>query len=654
MRATIETAAQAFGAGRLDEAEADCRQILLVEPENGDALHLLGLVALHRGRTGEAVDTLRRAVGRLGRDARLRANLGTALLEHGDTEGAIGAFRRALDLDIRLPDALYGLGSALARAGQAVKAVPWFERLVALQPDHAPALNGLGLVRAASGDPTGAIEAFRRARAAAPRFAPASYNLALALRCEGRLDEAIAVLVPLVEALPDEPRARALLAATLGDVERLDEAERHLEAALRNAPALPEALVAAAEIARRRGAFDRAATYCESALATAPDHIPALVNLGNARVALGRPAAALAPLRRVAALEPRSADHHANLARALRAATENDAAIAAADAALALDPGHTDARFCRALALLLAGRYGEGFRDYRARGAIGAAAARFHRDVLPDRLDGRRLRIERDQGLGDEIFFLRFVPALRARGAHVTYRGDPRLVPMLARSGIADAVVAADAPDTSAPDAGAELLLAVGDLPFLLGMTDADAPPPSIALAPLAAAVEAMRERLAAAGPPPYVGLTWRAGTPDREATLYKEVPRDALARALSATTATLIALQRLPAPGDIDALAAAVGRPVHDFSAVNDDLEAMLALVGLLDRYVAVSNTNVHLRAARGRSSYVLLPSPPEFRWMARGEESPWFPGTRLFRQTADGDWSTAMAALAGAPMAD
>ncbi len=92
---------------------------------------------------------------------------------------------------------------------------------------------------------------------------------------------------------------------------------------------------------------------------------------------------------------------------------------------------------------------------------------------------------------------------------------------------------------------------------------------------------------------------------------------------------------------------AKAIGREAHDLTALNDDLEGMLALVDLLDDYVCVSNLNVQLRAARGRASRVLVPHPPAFRWMAKGEETPWFPGTRVYRQTVDNDWDPAFAAL-------
>ena len=72
-----------------------------------------------------------------------------------------------------------------------------------------------------------------------------------------------------------------------------------------------------------------------------------------------------------------------------------------------------------------------------------------------------------------------------------------------------------------------------------------------------------------------------------------------------------------------------------------------MLALMAEADAYVTVSNTNVHLRDACGRASHVLVANPPDFRWMAAGDRSPWFPDCPLYRQSADGDWSAVLERL-------
>jgi hypothetical protein len=128
---------------------------------------------------------------------------------------------------------------------------------------------------------------------------------------------------------------------------------------------------------------------------------------------------------------------------------------------------------------------------------------------------------------------------------------------------------------------------------------------------------------------------------------LHKEIGIRPLAEALRAVSATFIALQRNPEPGDIDTFSSHLGRQVHDFSDLNEDLEGMLAALAVFDEYVGVSNTNMHLRAAAGATARVLVPGPAEWRWMAAGSSTPWFPGFSVYRQSVDGDWDAALAEL-------
>ncbi|MGH6953026.1 MAG: hypothetical protein ACREGL_02520, partial [Alphaproteobacteria bacterium] len=128
----------------------------------------------------------------------------------------------------------------------------------------------------------------------------------------------------------------------------------------------------------------------------------------------------------------------------------------------------------------------------------------------------------------------------------------------------------------------------------------------------------------------------------------YKAVPLDRLAAALAPSRATIVVVQRAPDREELGHLSAMLGRPVADMSAANDELEDALALVSLLDDYVTVSNTNVHLRAGAGGACRVLVPHPSEFRWMAAGDRSAWFPHAVVYRQHPGGDWSDALAGLA------
>jgi hypothetical protein len=179
-------------------------------------------------------------------------------------------------------------------------------------------------------------------------------------------------------------------------------------------------------------------------------------------------------------------------------------------------------------------------------------------------------------------------------------------------------------------------------------------PPPPWPLRVDPARLPAARAALAAAGPAPYVGVTWRAGSVKnaplaREGLglLSKEIPPRELGARLRGLAATPVVLQRNPDPEELAQFAAGLGRTAADVSGFNDDLEDMLALLALLDDYVGVSNTNMHLAAGIGKTARVLVPFPPEWRWTAWGDSSPWFPGFRIYRQRRDRDWGQALNAL-------
>jgi len=265
--------------------------------------------------------------------------------------------------------------------------------------------------------------------------------------------------------------------------------------------------------------------------------------------------------------------------------------------------------------------------------------------LLPVELGGKRILLVRDQGIGDELFFLRFARLAQQQGAWTAYLPTAKIATLVARAPGLDAVVS----DTDIPP-DLDQIFSVGDLPLILGADRvADLPPP-LALTALPERVTAIRARLATLGKGPLLGVTWRAGKErqlGRNKSLYKWLDASLLGAALSAWPGEVLILQRHPRPEEMEDFQHALGRPAHDFSELNEDLEDMLALLAQLDEYVGVSNTNMHLMAGLGKSARVLIPSPAEWRWMAEGNESPWFPGFSLYREKPHGGWEDALARL-------
>ena len=182
------------------------------------------------------------------------------------------------------------------------------------------------------------------------------------------------------------------------------------------------------------------------------------------------------------------------------------------------------------------------------------------------------------------------------------------------------------------PENDGALALPAGDLPWLARGIAAPHPP-ALPLKASAGALEAARSLLEAAGPPPYIGVAWRAGLPSGGCAehLHKMVPLEAFGAALQPVPGTIVSLQRGAEAMELAALSRSVARPVHDAGAVNDDLDAMLGLLARLDDYAGVSSTNIHMRAGLGRRARILVPIPPEWRYGRAGGASPWFAGFEL-----------------------
>ena len=617
--AALAAAVQRHQAGAIDDAIRVYSRVLTEAPDHPHALHLMGIATFQKGDPAAAAEYLQRAVGADPGVADFYASLGNALHGAGDNNAAEAAFANAVTLAPERPEFQFNLGVVRQALGRLAAAEDSYRQAIAGRPDYAEAHFNLALTCQMAGKAKKAEAAYRQVIALVPDLAEAHNNLGCALDSQGKREAAIAAW-----------RHAVSLDAANAD------AHNNLGKALIDADAPSDAIAA-----------------LETALRLRPDFAEAHANLGGAQARLGNFEIAETACRRAIALDNRLAAGHFNLGNLLKDKGDYRGARECFSAAIAVDPAHVKGFRNRALVGLALGEFSQGWRDYRARPSMAREVADFPTDLLPAELDGKLVLLEKDQGLGDELFFLRFVPALKSLGARIAYRPSLKIRGLIERLNLIDTVLAED---DAAPDA--DFVLSIGDLPFLLGHGDIDPPPPPTPIAPLRDRPGAVRRRLGKAGQPPYIALTWRAGAAGNKDILHKEVPLDALGAALAPMPGTILALQRNPEDGEIADLARMLGRDIHDFTDMNDDLEEMLALVGGIDAYVAVSNTNIHLAAAAGRAGTgetragcdirLLVPNPPEFRWMAAGDISPWFPGISLYRQSADGDWSAAIERMA------
>lgn len=483
-------------------------------------------------------------------------------------------------------------------------------------------------------------------------------HLAILLRNSRQAARAIEAIADAMRSYPDDIHLLVERGMALRELDRYAEAEADIGRAYASTTDNGPAALAWAILLSETGRPEEGLGVATAFAARHPENRQARICQASLLKAAGRLDEAAACCREVALRFPGAAEPWINLTTIYLRLGDLDASIASGIHAIGLAPQSAPAHVNLALTLLVSGRLGEAWPHYQWRYQYllridypippcpSDPLIRLPGDILPLDFTGRRVALIEDQGLGDELSFLRFGPLLRERGAHVTYVPDPRLASLVGRSNAVDRVTN---PDENAPEE-TEIYLAPGDLPLMLDVSTTDGIPPPLALAADPEIATQLNERLGhlAASGRPLVGVTWRGGIHSvRGDRLFKTVSPAALALILRDLPVEVVVLQRAPLPGEVDEFSTQLERQAHDFSDLNANLESMLALLDRLDDYVSVSNTNIHLRAGLAKPARILVPFPPDYRWMAEGRESPWFPGFPIYRQDLGGQWDEALGEL-------
>jgi len=396
--------------------------------------------------------------------------------------------------------------------------------------------------------------------------------------------------------------------------------------------------------------------FSRRAVAADPRHAPGYIVLGNALKARGDDAAAADNYRRALALDPRLADPMVNLGVLALESGDTQGALDWFTRALEAEPGHLNGRWNRGNLLLMLGRYAEGWEDYEFRFRIGGRnASRVREDRRGTVWDGspfpgKTLAVWCEQGLGDTIQFVRYLPLVKARGGTVVFECQEELVTLLRNYPGADAVIASSlgsAPrnDMSlraplakqSPTAEYDLNIPLLSLPGIFGTTEDTIPAsvPYITAEP--GLVDGCREQFAGDGL--NVGLIWQ-GNPSHPNDANRSCSPSDLEPLAAVGGVRLYSLQKFT-PG-MPAGAGVLDGRICDLAPRLGDFAQTAAHLAHIDLLITVDTAAAHLAGAMGKPVWLLVPRIPDWRWQLEREDTPWYPSLRLFRQTTRGDWAS------------
>ncbi len=460
---------------------------------------------------------------------------------------------------------------------------------------------------------------------------------------------------------------------------RLSQAEQIYRQILARQPAHADALHFLGVINAQKGRHGDAVDLIGRAIAFKPRDADALYNLGKALRAVGRLEESIAAYRRAIVLDPGSSEIRNNLGVALQAngqldeavdvfrqATELPASTAEAHnnlgsltppeslmrpSPLTVKPLLYDPATPRHIRIL-PWRYSRGGISYQL--GMNTSGGWKCAKLTPDRrafvqpewdgrpLEGATILLRAEQGFGDAIQFIRYMPLVARRGGNIVVECQKELQ-RLVQSAAADSKVLARGEPLPPFDLHCSLM----GLPRLFGTTIETIPRRVPYLTADLEKTAQWRERLASASDSLKVGLAWagsKTNTKDRE----RSIPLSALAPLAGFANVRFHSLQK----GKHASLLsdAPAGLEITDWTEELKDFADTAALMCNLDLIISVDTAVAHLAGALGKTTWVLLSSAPHWCWLVDREDSPWYPTARLFRQTKKDDWQSVVERVADA----
>ena len=632
--------------GELRGAIECYERAIAIAPNYAIAYSNLGVVKQQIGLLPEAIAYYRQALAIDPNLAEILSNLGSALADAGETAEAIAVYDRALTLNPNCAEAWINLGLARENQGDLAEAINSYQQGIQVNPNSAEAYLNLGIALEKQGDKEGearefyeqAIANYERAIAMEPNYLEALHNLAYATIRQGKFAKAIAYYERATALQPSLAETLIGLGSSLQQQGKLDEALAVCQQAIQKLPANAEAHCNLGIVFHKQGKIANAIACYQQALSLKPDFPAALNNLGKAFEEEGKMADAIDCYHRAIELQPNNINSCNGLGKALQQRGEFADAVACYSHGVEFNKTHPEAHLNLALALLLMGDFERGFSEYEWRLLVQEKQFPTNNFMQPfwdgKDLDGKTILLCPEQGLGDGIQFIRYADLVKQKGGQVIVWCQPHLQRLFEQvSGIDQLIVSPE----SAPDFDVRAQLM--SLPHLLGTTLATIP----AQVPYLAPPPGLEFTLHATSNL-KVGIVW-SGNPNNSQNNLRSFPLNSLLKLLDIPGVDFYSLQKEISEEEATLLEQ---MSIADLSPYLHDFAHTAAAISALDLVISMDTSVAHLAGGLGKPVWILLCFTPDWRWMLEGEESPWYPTARLFRQEKSGDWEGVFERLA------
>ncbi|MFA6989905.1 MAG: tetratricopeptide repeat protein, partial [Candidatus Gastranaerophilaceae bacterium] len=596
-------------------------------------------------------------------------NLGTIYMEKGDVDNAAVAFENALSLEKKDPKIFFGIAQCYKIKNDSDKAIEFYRKAIELNPSYYEALSNLANSHLGKKEVDKAIESYKAALEInqgdaeichilgniylnkfltdvalfylekAIRLKPHKVeyytSYAAALKVINKKDEAVEFFQIAIELDPQNYKTYVGLGSLYIDMKKYDEAIECCQNALNLNPDDPNLLQNLAIAFEKKGDMENLINLYNKILKFNINNHKIYVTLSNVYFKMEDFDKAIEYSHKALKLKPDFAEAYLNMGNAYKYKKDIKTAINCFKRAFELNPDFADAHFNFATTQLLNGNFEKGFKEYEWRFKRNL---KIHAEIKTDKpvwdgssLENKTILVCYEQGFGDSLQFARYLPLLTKMGAKVLVKTQSTLEKLFEQSDLKAEVVKTkklkDLPyfDTYTFFMSLPYLFKtnIDNIPFSEGYLKAD--PEKVAH---------YKEK--------YfnnnnfkVGIKWQ-GNPDGSKS--RQVPLEAFYQLADIPNIKLYSLQK----GDgIEALEnvpenieiVSLGETFNDF----DDTAAAIEN---LDLVLCNDTSVVHLAAALGKPTWILLTYVCEWRWLLGTDTSKWYDSVRLFRQNKVDNW--------------
>jgi tetratricopeptide (TPR) repeat protein len=473
------------------------------------------------------------------------------------------------------------------------------------------------------------------------RQAEELFNRGAAHHHDYHLKQAISCYLEALSLAPDLEAAYRNLGLAFYQTNDLNKAAECYRRSLEIRPDAVVMLLSLGAIYAQVGRHSEAEALYRNALNVDPDNASVHFNLGNLYLETGHLESAAAQYHMILDKDSEHPQALCNLGRTRHRQGDPEQALRLYERALKVNPDQPIVHVNRAAALLLQGKWQEGWEEYEWR----LKGEKPH-CVYPHRLTGRRwtgepfagktLLIHGEQGFGDAIQFVRFLPMVKALGGRVILETHASLINLFATLDSIDQCIALSAQHP--PQVQYDLYIPLCSLARQFNIYQGNIPATVPYLHAEDKKAMRWRSRLPARGL--NVGITWAGSDtyPERSCALQDFIPLGRL------QGINWIGLQKGPATSQVDKNLSRTGPAITNWGEEFQDFSDTAAAIANLDLVISIDTAVAHLAGALGKPVWLLLPKVADWRWLITGKRSPWYPTMHLFRQKQSACWETAM----------